>query len=160
MMTAFVLLAVGLLAVLFEFFVPGGILGTIGALLVVASIIVFGLASSSFLLTLIYTFVTVALLVILIKVALWRIRHGKAGEGIYSDSDQEGYVASTWNRELVGETGVVSSDLRPGGHVTIGGKKYSSISQSGYIVKGTEIVVTGGEGESLMVKHHNKEVAS
>ena len=158
MITAFILLAVGLVAVLLEFFVPGGILGSVGALLVVASIIVFGMHSSSLLFALLYTGFTGALLAILIKVALWRIRCGKTG--VYSDSDQEGFIASTWNHELVGHVAVVSSDLRPGGHVVIESKHYSAISQSGYIVKGTEVIIVGGEGESLMVQHHNKETAS
>ncbi len=156
MMTALVLLGIGLLAILLEFFLPGGILGTIGALFVLSSVVTFAMNSDSMLLTVGYIVVTGVSLGLLIKFALWRIQHGTPGSTVYSDKDQEGYVASTWDRSLVSKVGVVSTDLKPGGHVNIDGKSYSAISQSGYITKGAQIVVIGGEGETLNVKLHKE----
>lgn len=152
MTTAFILLGIGLLAILLEFFLPGGVLGTIGALFVLGSIITFALSSDSFIFTAIYIVVTGVVVTALVKFALWRIQHGRKGYSIYSDSDQEGFVASSWDESLVGKEGRVSTDLKPGGHVLVEGKQYSAISQTGYLSQGTEIKVIGGEGETLKVQ--------
>lgn len=158
MTTALILLGIGLLAILLEFFLPGGILGTVGALFVVGSIIVFAMNSDSLILTFGYIIATVVSFGLLVKFALWRIRHGAPGKSIYSDDDQEGFVASTWDRTLVGKDGVVSSDLKPGGHITIDGRQHSAISQSGYIPLGEGVTVIGGEGETLIVKQTTKRI--
>jgi len=152
MITTLILLGIGLLSILLEFFLPGGILGTIGTLFVMASVIAFGSASDSFIQTVIYIIAVGVSLGLLIKFALWRIKNAKPGSSVYSDKSQEGYVASSWDKTLVGKDGVVFSDLKPGGHITIDGKNYSAISQSGYITKGEAIVVLSGEGETLNVK--------
>jgi len=152
MITAFVLLGIGLLAIFIEFFLPGGIFGTIGALFVVASLAVFAMESDSLLYTVLYFIGTITLVVFLIRFALWRIRSGRAGYSLYSDRDQEGYLASSWDRSLVEKEGVVVSVLRPSGHVLIDGKRYSAISQSGYVDRDEKVVVVGGEGECLIVK--------
>lgn len=152
MITALVLLIVGLLAILLEFFLPGGIFGAIGALFIIGSIVVFAMDSESILLTILYLVATGVAIFLLIKFALWKIRHGEPGKTIYSDKDQEGFTASSWDRSMQGKEATVSSDLKPGGHILIDGKQYSAISQSGYISKGEKVVVIGGEGESLQVK--------
>ncbi len=48
--------------------------------------------------------------------------------------------------------------IRPqaGGHISIEGKQYSALSQSGYIVKGEKVTVIGGEGDTLIVRHNKK----
>jgi membrane-bound ClpP family serine protease len=159
-MTPFFVLAVGLLLIYLEFYLPGGIMGTIGALVVLGSIIVFALLYDSPILITLYTIGTLALLVLLFRYALWRIRHAPAERSIYSEGDQEGYVASSYNRGAVGKIGVVDTDLKPGGHIIVEGKRHLAISQSGYIVKGAEVRVTGGVGESLTVKNYHKEEES
>jgi len=154
MIGAVILLIVGLLAIFLEFYLPGGIFGTAGALLVVGAVVIFALDSESILLTLLFLIGASAGIGIVIRFALWKIRHGKVGYSVYSESDQEGYVASSWDRELLNREGKVATDLRPSGHITIDGKTYSAVSQSGYIEKGLPVIVTGGEGETLIVRKH------
>jgi membrane-bound serine protease (ClpP class) len=149
---AFIILAIGLLAVCTEFFLPGGILGSIAAFFIISSIFIFAANSDSLILTTLYIIGVVALLILFVKYMLWRLKQGKLGRTIYSADDQEGFVASTWDTSLVGKEGIVFSDLKPGGYVKIEGKQYQAISQSGYIVKGNAIVVIDGEGDSLIVK--------
>lgn len=152
MITALILLGLGLFSVLLEFFLPGAIFAAIGALLILGSIVVFAMESDSLALTGGYIVAALIAFTLLVRFALWRIRRGAFGNTIYSDMDQEGFTASTWDPALKGKEGVVSSDLKPGGHVVVDGERYSAISQSGYIVKGEKIIVVGGEGESLIVK--------
>lgn len=158
MTTAFILLGAGYAAILLEFFLPGAVLGTIGALFVLGSILFFALNSSSPALTFAYTIAVALSIGFLVKFALWSIRQGVFGKTFYSEDDQAGFIAATWDRTLVGREAVVSTDLKPGGHVFIDGKQYSALSQSGYIVKGEKVAVIGGEGETLIVKQITKKV--
>lgn len=152
MTTALTFLAIGLLSIFIEFFLPGAVFGTIGTLFLIGSLVVFAINADSFLYTLAYFISICIALVLIIKCALWSIKHARPGLTIYSDADQEGFTASEWDRSLLGKTATVSTDLKPGGHVMIMNKSYLAISQSGYLIKGTEVTVVGGEGESLIVK--------
>jgi len=156
-MTPFIILAIGLLLVFLEFYLPGGIMGTLGALVVLGSIIVFAIEYDSPVLILLYSIGTVVLLVLLFRYALWRIKTAEPGRSVYSAGDQEGYVASDFDESAIGKIGVVDTDLRPGGHIIVGGKRHLAISQSGYITKGSEVKVVGGQGESLTVINYKKD---
>lgn len=159
-MLPFIILAAGLLLIYCEFYLPGGILGTLGVMVVIGSIVIFALQYPSPLLIFLYTIGTVILMVLLFKYALWRIKNAPPGTSIYSENDQEGYIASTFDENAIGKIGVVESDLRPGGHIVVEGRKQLAISQSGYITKGEEVIVIAGQGESLTVKHYKKEKSS
>ena len=156
-MIPFILLGAGLLLIFLEFYLPGGIMGTLGGVVVLASIVSFAITYDSPVLILLYSIGTVALLFLLFKYALWRIKSAKPENSVYSEGSQEGYVASEYDRLLVGKKGVVATDMRPGGKVIIEGKKYTAISTSGYLPKGQDIVVTGGQGETLTVKLQKKD---
>ena len=151
-MNPFILLALGLILIFLEFYLPGAIMGTIGGLLVVTSIIVFAVQGGSPIEIILFVIGASVAVGFLIKFALWRIPRTKSQYSIYSDKDQEGYLASEFDSTAIGKTGIVSSDLKPGGYIIIEGKQQAANSQSGYLVKGTEVVVIGGEGDSLIVK--------
>ena len=151
-MTPLLILFIGLLLIFLEFYLPGGVMGTLGALTILASVILFVMQTDSPLLIFLYIAATVVLLALVIRLALWRIRAASPESSIYSPYDQEGYYASSYDKEAVGKEGVVDTDLRPGGHVVVEGKRQLAISRSGYLSKGEKIVVIGGEGESLAVK--------
>jgi membrane-bound ClpP family serine protease len=156
-MTPYILLVLGLLLILLEFFLPGAILGALGAIALFASIILFAMNAQSFVALILYILAVTVLVVLLIRFALWRIRTAPPDYSIYSNANQEGYVASSYNATLIGKKGVVLTDLKPGGHILIEGKRVQAISQGGYLVKGSEVVVIGGQEESLIVKHIKKD---
>ena len=158
-MTPFILLFFGLLLILLEFFIPGAVVGTIGGMMVVASIVLFAMQSQSPLWISVYSIGTIVLIGLLIKFALWRIPRAKAGQSIYLKGDQAGYQASSFDVSVIGKQGVVVTDLKPGGHILVDGKRLQAISQSGYLVKGTEVVVLGGQEESLIVKRVTKDTS-
>lgn len=156
-MTPFVLLLLGLLLIFLEFYLPGAIMGIAGGIMVFSSIVLFAMDSESPLLTALYVLGACVSLVFLIKFAIWRIRTAKPGTSIYSDASQDGFQASQFDATAVGKIGVVVTDLKPGGHVVVDGKRMQAISQSGYIAKGGEVIVVGGQEESLIVKLYKKE---
>ncbi len=144
----FILLAIGFLLIFTEFFLPGGIMAVLGTLTVIASIFVFAMQVDSPIYIIIYIITVVACLALVIKFALRKISRGS----LFSAGDQQGYHASSYDKDLVDKIGTVATDLRPGGHIIIDGKRYAAISQSGYLAKGEKIRVISGEGETLIVK--------
>lgn len=155
-MNSFICLAIGFLLIFIEFFVPGAIMGTLGGVFVLASLILFATESNSLLATLIYFIGVLASLGLLFKFALWRIRHASPDFSIYSDASQVGFQASNYDVKAIGKVGTVLSDLKPGGYIMIDGKQHQAISESGYIVKGSQVQVIGGQEESLIVKNYSK----
>ena len=157
-MNPFMLLLIGLGLIFLEFYIPGAIMGIMGGLMVLTSLVLFAYESTSPLYVALYTILTLVSLVALVRFALWRIPRARQGFSIYLDKDQEGYVASHFDHAAIGKSGVVLSDLKPGGYILIDGKQHQAISRGGYIVKGTEVSVIGGEEESLIVKPIKKDL--
>ncbi len=151
-MIPFLLLGGGLLRIFVEFYLPGGIMGVAGSLLVVASIGLFGTQTKSpFALG---AFIVLAAVLVggLIRFALWRLKKGKGPKSISLNTNQEGYVASVFAQEYVGKEGEALSDLKPSGHIQIEGKRFQAVSKVGYVYKGTKVLVVGGEGAHLYIK--------
>lgn len=160
MVMPFLLLAIGWVLILLEFYLPGGIIGVIGGGFIIASVI--SLASQTHSLWLLSLFIIGAAISIalLIRFALWRIVHAKPGYSIYLNEDQEGFQASQYDASVIGKKGVVLSDLKPGGYILIEGKQHQAISVSGYISKGSQIIVLSGQEESLIVQTIKEETKS
>lgn len=151
-MTPFLLLLLGLFLILLEFYLPGAIMGILGTLALLAAIVLFASQTDSLMALFLFMIGTAVSVGLLIRFALWRIKHAKPEYSIYSDKDQEGYRASHYDKTTIGKTGTVSTDLKPGGYILIEGKTYPAISISGYIPKGEQAVVMGGQEQSLLVR--------
>lgn len=156
-MSPYILFILGLLLVFIEFYIPGAVMGICGGLMIFASIILFAMQSQSPAAIGFFIIGAIICLGLLVKFALWRIRTAKSGFSIYSNADQEGFVASHFDKTAIGKKGIVDTDLKPGGHVIVDGKRMQALSQSGYITKGDEVIVIGGQEESLIVKLSKKE---
>lgn len=156
-MNAYLLLALGMSLIFIEFFLPGAVMGTFGAILVITSILVFASGTNSLLALICYLLAVGLLLYYAIKLAIWRILKMKPEHTIYSDASQVGYVASTFDASVIGKQGVVISDLKPGGYILVDGKKLQALSVSGYIAQGGQVEIISGQEESLFVKRIQKE---
>lgn len=156
-MGIFLILLVGFLLVFLEFYLPGAILGIMGGILIVLSLILFIYQTDSPVEALLFFIGIVVALGFLVKFALWKIRRAKPSESIFSDASQVGYRASSLDESLYGKEAVALSDLKPGGYIRCHGSQYPAISQSGYLVRGTEVKIIGGEGESYLVKKKIKD---
>jgi membrane-bound serine protease (ClpP class) len=156
-MLPYLLSAVALLLIFLEFYLPGAIMATIGTILLIISISLFATDHGSgfeFLLFLIGNCIAVYAV---IRFAIWKIKTSSTKFGIYSDSSQVGFIASKYDQSAVGKKGTVKTDLKPGGYVIIDGTVHQALSETGYLPKGTEIFVIGGQEESLIVKQFNKD---
>lgn len=151
-MNPYILLALGLVLVFLEFYLPGAILGALGALFILGSYFVLISRGTTPLEFGLFFVGSIAALYGLIKYALWRIPRAKPGRSIYLKGDQSGYVASHFDKKAIGRDGVVLTDLKPGGYILIDGVQHQAISVEGYVSKGKKVNVLSGEGESLLVK--------
>lgn len=156
-MKPYLLWILGLVLIYLEFYLPGAIMGITGGILVFASLILFAMQNPSALSIALYTCAVIASIGFLIRFALWRIRNANPAHSIYSNAAQTGFSASSYDKSTIGKQGTVLSDLKPGGFILIDGKQHQAISQGGYIVKGEQVEVIGGQEESLIVKRVNKE---
>lgn len=156
-MNPFLLVLIGMILVLIEFFLPGAILGVLGGILILAGVFIFASESLSPWEIVLFVSAIAIILGLLIRFAVWWIARSKPQYSIYSDDSQEGYYASSYDVNAIGKIGTVIADLKPGGYILIDGKQHPAISISGYIAKGKEVIVIGGQEQSLMVKS-TKEV--
>lgn len=155
-MIPFILLILGLLLILFEFYLPGAVIGIIGGAIILISIILFA-QTHSWIALLFFILAAIICVGLLIRFALWRIVQAKPEHSIYLHGDQEGYQASSFDATAIGKIGIVLSDLKPGGYITIDGKQHQAISITGYIPKDEQVIVLSGQEESLIVKSLKKE---
>ena len=155
-MIPFLLVILGLILIFIEFYIPGGVMGVLGGGAIIAGILLFASQSTSLVATILFVIGTAVAIGLLIRFALWRIVHSKGRSSIYSDHDQEGYQASSYDHTVIGKTGTVLSDLKPGGFIIVEGKQHPAISVSGYISKGEEVVIIKGEEQSVLVKKKTK----
>ena len=156
MLIAAILGLVGLILIYFEFFVPGGVLGVLGALCIIIGLIFSFSKESSLVLFFVYLAAMFLLLALTVRLALWSIKKNKRKNGYYLEDDQEGYVASSFDKELVGKMGKALTSLRPSGHVRVEDKVYQAVAQSGYINKGSRVKIIGGEGARFIVKEESE----
>lgn len=156
-MSPYLLLLAGLLLIFLEFYLPGGVMGTAGALVIISSIVVVSLQSESLIEIFLFVLGSLVGTIAVVKFALWHIRRTRHTRSIFLESDQEGYRASSFDKKMIGRKGTAIADMRPGGYVLIEGKKYQALSLSGFIPKGSLVEVVTGQGESLHVKQMKKE---
>ena len=152
MLTAVVLLITSLILIYLEFFLPGGIMGTAGGLLLIASVIFFAQLSPNIALVLLFSTVAIVGLIATIKLALYRVKRGAPENSVYLQTDQEGYRAPAFDESLVGKTGTAIAGMRPSGHIEIDGVRHQAVAKTGFINKGAEVEVIGGRSAYLIVK--------
>jgi membrane-bound ClpP family serine protease len=151
-MSIILLLALtGIILIFLEFFLPGAVLAVIGTLALLISL---GLcfAHYSVLWGLAYLVLLSVVLFLTCRFALWYLKKSQGKSHFYHGEDQEGYTASSFDQSLIGKEGIVSTELKPAGHILVEGKRYQALSESGFISKGITVLILGGKGSHLIVK--------
>jgi membrane-bound ClpP family serine protease len=151
-MIPFLLVLLGFFLILIEFYLPGAIMGILGGFAILAGIILFASQTTSLTAIILFVIGSAVGIGFLIRFAIWRIVHAKPQYSIYSDQDQEGFQAVSFDQNAIGKTGVVHADLKPGGYILVDGRQQPAISLSGYIPKGEQVIVVSGQEQSLIVK--------
>jgi len=159
--TEMLILVVGIILVLLEILViPGfGVAGIAGFLMIMYSLFKmligehplpeeFNIAMRS----MSYSFVLMLGLGALIFRALTHSEYYKKIVPVSSQSSAEGYSISKGYKNLVGQTGITTSILRPSGRVEIHGQVYQAMSTGEFIESGESVTVSGTDENQIIVK--------
>jgi len=151
------LFLIGILLMIMEIFLPGGIVGAIGFISIVTGLIMAAYDTQQGLASLgIAALVTVIVAVLLVK------RYGVNGlfkKFILGDvqRNEEGYVAPKDQRDLLHKSGVALTPLRPAGMVKVDGRRVDAVSVGGYVAAGTPVIVIQVEGTRIVVQEQELE---
>ena len=152
-MTLIVLLfALGIVLLAVEVIVPGGILGTIGGLMMfggcVMSFINYGTLGGSIAVAIALGLTALALFIefrVLPKTAI--------GRRAFLTSEVTGVSAAFGAEaaELIGKSALAMTMLSPSGYINIDGKRYEAFCQSGQVPAGSPLEVIGADNFRLIV---------
>lgn len=146
-----ILMISGLMLLGAEIFVPGGVLGAVGAMALVGAI---GMAFAAFGPTA-GAYIALATIVLLgVVIVLWIkiFPNTSVGRRMTVSNDMaDSKATETGLQGLLGQEGVATSELRPAGFAVIGGRRVDVVTQGGMIDKGTAIKVVEVESNRVVV---------
>lgn len=152
-METLLLFIAGIVLIILELFLPGGIAGIIGLIAVVASLF---LASGSIkvmaLSILIATAVSIAASILLTRVLGKRMKFFKKFILTDSTNTESGYVSNVSRHDLVGKIGVTHTPLRPSGTVIIDDERLDVVSEGTFTEKDKKVKVVKVEGSRIVVR--------
>lgn len=141
----------GLLLVIAEIFLPGGILGLVGAGCLVAAAVMsfqeFGPAGGAM-----FTMAEIAVGALVILQAVRWIPNTRLGKGLVLGAAVEGSAPSKDNEDLLGREGVAITQLRPAGAASIDGRRHDVVTEGSLIEAGTPLKVIAVEGMRVVVR--------
>jgi membrane-bound serine protease (ClpP class) len=147
-----ILVLAGLLMMGAEIFVPGGILGIVGAMALMGAMAVgfaaFGPKNGML--------AALAIVVFLgVSIVLWMqlVPRTRLGKNLTLSTDTAGYKSSTSSmRELVGKEGVALTPLGPAGLARIDGKRIDVVAEGKWIDTGARVRVVHVTGSHVAVR--------
>ena len=145
-------ITLGLILFGMELFLPGGILGAIGGILLVVAVALgfktFGAEGGMISAVLILIGVCVYLALV-----LRFLPQSFVGRRLTLTNTMGGSRSShRVEDDLVGQTGVAGTDLRPSGIVTFGDRRVDVIADSAWVEKGSTVKVIRVEGNRITVR--------
>ena len=150
-------LGIGIALIFAELFVPGGVLGTVGAIMVIWALTLMTDTFIGLLLAILVSFTIIGIIIyILIKIIpKERMRNTL----ILSSSlnKDEGYISSKDLQSYTGKVGIAESTLRPTGKAKIEGRILDVVSEDKLIEKGKMVKVTYVDGTKVLVREMEGE---
>jgi len=146
------LFIIGILCIVAEVLVPGGILGGVGILFMFGGCV---LAFTRYDVGGGMIAISAALVVTIIALTLELklLPKTKLGKRAFLEKQISGSssIYGAREHELVGKSGEALTKLTPSGYVRIDGQRYEAFSQSGQIEAGTQLQVVGSDNFRLIV---------
>ena len=152
--TIILLLLVGFLLVFVELFIPGGIVGLIGAVLMTIAVWLcfeqYG-PHQGIAVLFISILATITLVIFFFK----RLPHSTVGQWIIlgeENSKEKGYHSDSFlKEELLGKEGISESKLRPAGIAQIEGKRFDVVTEGDFIEPNNRIRVIQVDANRIVV---------
>jgi membrane-bound serine protease (ClpP class) len=147
-----ILIIAGLFLIGAEIFLPGGIIGFIGALSLLAAIVV-GFLAFPMQIALLTTLSIIILAGVCLVIWVKYFPKTRMGQSLtLSDDGKTFKSASPEFMDLLNKEGVVVSTLRPAGIAKFDGKRVDVVADGSWIESGKTIRVTRVEGVRILVK--------
>ena len=142
----------GLILIFLEVFIPSGGVLAIAALLCICYSIWELYLQGNTILAIVCAVFTIAWIVFMFR--FWLNKVGLKTDLSGTNSIGDDVKGSL---DMIGERGLVLSDLRPAGIALIAGKRLDVVALQGYINKGDSIVVIKSDGNRIVVKKSETE---
>lgn len=155
-MTPYILLALGLLFVWLEFYLPGGAFAVAAAIFVLVSLISFFSHSESLTSSVLFFLLSCTLVIAVIRLAIYRIRRSAKDNTFFLSTDQEGFSAQDVHEDVIGKFGVTLTECGPSGFMLIEGKRLPIVANGSYLDKGVEVEVIAKELGHYIVTQRKK----
>lgn len=152
-----ILFAIGLVLLIAELFVPGGIVGIIGGALMVISLLFAGES----MVYMAYS-ILIALFIAFIGMVVLMKFFGKNlhlfSKLVLKDATttEEGYVSNVNRIELLGKVGETITPLRPSGTVIVDGERLDVVSEGSYIENNKKVEIVEVEGSRIVVRERKE----
>ncbi|MFJ7826834.1 nodulation protein NfeD [Psychrobacillus sp. NPDC096623] len=148
-----IIFIIGILLIIAEFFLPGGISGILGAAAIIVSIVLAGGDIEQMIIA-----VIIALSVAIVGMVIIMKFFGKGlkvlNKVILSDATttEKGYVSNKNRVELVGKLAVTMTPLRPSGTIRIDNERIDAVSDGSFIGKDKQVKIIKVEGSRIVVR--------
>lgn len=153
-----ILFVIGVGLVIAEFFLPGGIAGTIGALAIVGSIIMAGGNPREMAISVLIA-VAIAIIGMVIIMKFFGKKLHLLNKMVLMDATdtESGYVSNVNRVELLGRSAETTTPLRPSGTVNLDGERIDVVSEGSYIDRGKSVIIVKVEGSRIVVRESEKK---
>lgn len=143
----------GIVMILLEFIVPGGIVGVLGICAVIISLFLASgnIAVMSISLTIAIT-VAAAASILFTKVLGKNMKFFKKLVLNDSTNTESGYISNENRLELIGKVGVTLTPLRPSGTIVLDDERIDVVSEGTFIAKDKQVKIVKTEGSRIVVR--------
>lgn len=150
---SFIIFAIGLILLVIELVVPGGLIGLIGIALVILSLLFAG-ESVTHMAYSICIAIIIALLGMVVLMKFFGKKLHVFNKLVLSDAttSEEGYVSNENRIELIGKYGKTLTPLRPAGVVEVNEERLDVVSEGLFIDAHTNVQVIKVEGSRIVVR--------
>nr|WP_229666679.1 nodulation protein NfeD [Paraliobacillus quinghaiensis] len=150
---AIILLLLGMVLIIVEVFMPGGILGLLGIGAIVGSLFMssndVGHMSMSIAIAIIVAIITAVLLYKTIGLEKGFLKYIILND---ATSTEKGYVSSVSRLDLIGMEGSTVTPLRPAGTAVFGSERLDVVTEGGYIASQKNVKIIKTEGSRIVVR--------
>lgn len=152
-MEAIVLLILGIILIILEFFVAGGILGLLGVGAIIGALFLAGYDLGHMSLSIAIAFL-VAIIAAVILYKWIGTERGIFKKIILRDrtTTEQGYVSLVDRPELVGKEGITVTPLRPAGTAVFDDERIDVVSEGGFVEKDKRVMIVQVEGVRVVVR--------
>ena len=148
-----ILFILGLVLLVLELFLPGGIAGTIGFVSIISSLFLVSDNNTHMAISIMIALVvSLSVSILMVKVFGKQMKFFKKMILTDSTSSEEGYVSNVSRLDLIGRTGKTVTPLRPSGIAVIDDERLDVVTEGSFVDSDCPVKVVKTEGSRIVVR--------